>query len=76
MPKGSDLSDASQTWLNDVAALMNNRPGKTPGWRAPAEAMADKIAAFKSTVALDVEILDVQSQTCKVLFAGGSIRRL
>ena len=76
MPKGSDLSDASQTWLNDVAALMSNRPRKTLGWRAPAEAMADKIAAFKSTVALDVEILDVQSQTCKVLFAGGSIRRL
>ena len=26
MPKGTDLGDASQTWLNDVAALMNNRP--------------------------------------------------
>ena len=54
MPKGSDLSDASQTWLNDVAALMNNRPRKTLGWRTPAEAMAEEIAAFKSTVALDV----------------------
>ena len=52
MPKGTDLSDASQTWLNDVAALMNNRPRKTLGWRTPAEAMADEIAAFKSTVAL------------------------
>ena len=54
MPKGTDLGDASQTWLNDVAALMNNRPRKTPGWRSPAEAMAEEIAAFKSTVALDV----------------------
>jgi len=52
MPKGTDLGDASQTWLNDVAALMNNRPRKTLAWRTPAEAMADEIAAFKSTVAL------------------------
>jgi|AntAceMinimDraft_8_1070364.scaffolds.fasta_scaffold40319_1 IS30 family transposase len=54
MPKGTDLSDVSQTWLNDIAALMNNRPRKTLGWRTPAEAMADEIAAFKSTVALEV----------------------
>ena len=47
-------SGASQTWLNDVANLMNNRPRKTLGWRTPAEAMADKIATFKSTVELDV----------------------
>ncbi len=53
MPKGTDLSDASQTWLNDVAALMNNRPRKTLGWKTPAEAMADEVAAFKSTVALE-----------------------
>jgi IS30 family transposase len=53
MPKGTDLSDVSQTWLNDVAALMNNRPRKTLGWRTPAEAMADEIAAFRSTVALE-----------------------
>ena len=54
MPKGTDLSDVSQTWLNDIAALMNNRPRKTLGWRTPAEAMADEIAAFKSSVALEV----------------------
>jgi IS30 family transposase len=54
MPKGTDLSDASQTWLNDVATLMNNRPRKTLGWRTPAEAMADEIEAFKSTVALAI----------------------
>ena len=54
MPKGNDLGNLSQTWLNDVANLMNNRPRKTLGWKTPAEAMADEIAAFKSTVALDV----------------------
>jgi IS30 family transposase len=56
MPKGTDLSDASQTWLNDVAALLNNRPRKTLGWKTPAEAMAEEIAAFKSNVALEVGI--------------------
>ena len=56
MPKGTDLGDASQTWLNDVAALMNNRPRKTLGWKTPAEAMADEIAAFRSTVALETGI--------------------
>ena len=54
MPKGTDLGNVSQTWLNDVAALMNNRPRKTLGWRTPNEAMADEIAALKSTVALDL----------------------
>ena len=54
MPKGTDLGNVSQTWLNDVAAMMNNRPRKTLGWRTPNEAMADEIAAFKSTVALDL----------------------
>ena len=34
--------------------MMNNRPRKTLGWRTPNEAMADEIAAFKSTVALDL----------------------
>ncbi|WP_417809127.1 hypothetical protein [Thioclava sp.] len=54
MPKGTDLSDTTQTWLNDVAALMNNRPRKTLGWSPPAEAMAEEIEAFKSTVALAI----------------------
>jgi IS30 family transposase len=54
LPKGADLADISQTWLNDVAALMNNRPRKTLRWRTPAEAITDEIAAFRSTVALDV----------------------
>jgi IS30 family transposase len=53
MPKGTDLSQASQTWLNDVAWLLNGRPRKTLGWRTPAEAMAEEIEAFKSNVALE-----------------------
>lgn len=52
MPKGTDLSDASQTWLNDVARLMNGRPRKTLGWKTPAETMAEEIAASRSNVAL------------------------
>ena len=52
LPKGTDLSDASQTWLNDVAALMNSRPRKTLGWKTPAEAVAEEMAAFNEAVAL------------------------
>jgi IS30 family transposase len=52
----TNLSDASQTWLNDVAVLMNNRPRKTLGWRTPAEAMAEEIAAFRSNVVLETGI--------------------
>jgi len=52
-PKGTDLSGISQTELNDVARLMNQRPRKTLGWKTPEEAMAEELAAFKSTVALE-----------------------
>ena len=52
-PKGTDLSDISQTELNDVARLMNQRPRKTLGWKTPEEAMADELAAFRSNVALE-----------------------
>ncbi|MFZ3585487.1 IS30 family transposase [Loktanella sp. DJP18] len=51
-PKGTDLSCLSQTALNDVARMMNHRPRKTLGWRTPAEAMAEELAAIKPTVAL------------------------
>jgi len=46
------LGTISQTELNDVARLMNQRPHKTPGWKTPEEAMAEELAAFRSTVAL------------------------
>jgi len=61
MPKGADLCDTSQTTPNDAVALMNNHPGKTLAWKTPAEAMADEIAAFRSTVLLDSESATCQS---------------
>ncbi|WP_448152199.1 IS30 family transposase [Castellaniella caeni] len=44
MPKGIDLSDISQTYLNDVARLMNKRPRMTLGWLTPEEALSIEIA--------------------------------
>ncbi|MFT6075853.1 MAG: hypothetical protein ACJAZ1_002784 [Yoonia sp.] len=38
--------------VNDVAAMMNNHPGKSLWWATPAKAMAEKIAAFEPNDAL------------------------
>ncbi|WP_372983030.1 IS30 family transposase [Marinobacter sediminum] len=51
--KGADLSGVSQTQLNDIARLMNNRPRMTLGWKTPAEVMAEEMAKFSNRVALD-----------------------
>jgi hypothetical protein len=66
-PKGTDLSTISQTELNDVARLMNNRPRKTLGWTTHAEAMVEELAAIKSTAALQTLI----QSSCKVKAANG-----
>lgn len=52
LPKGSDLSLASQTLLNDIARLLNGRPRETLGWKTPEEALAEEMAKFSSGVAL------------------------
>jgi hypothetical protein len=56
MPKGRDLSDPSRSGLIDLAALLNNRPRRTPGRRTPADAMAVEIAGFRSSVATENRI--------------------
>lgn len=37
LPKGQDLSRFSQQQLDDIAWMLNTRPRKTLGWKAPAE---------------------------------------
>jgi transposase, IS30 family len=44
-PKGSDLSAHSPQRLRAVADLLNGRPRKVLGWKTPAEAMAEFLAA-------------------------------
>jgi len=37
LPKGQDLSLFSQNQLDDIAMMLNARPRKSLGWKAPAE---------------------------------------
>jgi IS30 family transposase len=44
-PKGTDLAAHSKEHLEQVAAQLNGRPRKTLGWRTPAQALDEVLAA-------------------------------
>jgi IS30 family transposase len=43
-PKGTEITD-DQTYLDCVAAELNNRPRRILGYRTPAEVFADLLAS-------------------------------
>jgi IS30 family transposase len=46
-PKGTDLARHGASDLAAVAATLNGRPRKTLGWRTPAEALDEHLAAAR-----------------------------
>jgi len=46
LPKGTDLSLASQTMLNDIARLLNGRLQQTLNWKTPEEVMTEELIKF------------------------------
>lgn len=52
-PKSIDLCMHSQTCLNDVAGLLNQRPRKALDFATPAESMAEGLQSLAKTITLD-----------------------
>ncbi len=52
MPKGADISKASQEYLNNVADLMNTRPRQKSVWKTLNQTQEEEIAQFNLRVAL------------------------
>ena len=46
-PKGCDFRLVTQTLLNQVVSLINNRPRKCLGWRTPAEVFEEECVALR-----------------------------
>lgn len=46
-PKGKDLSNVTQSELNRVARLLNERPRETLNWRTPLEALRATVASTR-----------------------------
>ena len=44
-PKGTSLAGHSRAHLDEVAAELNSRPRKTLGWKTPAQALDEFLAA-------------------------------
>jgi len=55
LPKGTDLSLASQTMLNDIARLMNDRPRQTLNWKTPDEVLTEEIKNSPKPLHLTLE---------------------
>ena len=41
LPKGTDLSGASQERLDEIANLLNTRPRQTLGWKFPVKVLVE-----------------------------------
>jgi IS30 family transposase len=44
LPRGTDLGKISDEQIGRIESLINNRPGKWPGFRKPIEATASFVA--------------------------------
>jgi len=55
LPKGIDLSPATQSYLNDIAMSLNTRPRKALGFRTPLEKYNELLQAHKLTLGVALQ---------------------